>query len=523
MGAPELNEQPGDVLSNEDLTQAAAGGLRWIAYARVAIELILLGSMVVLARLITPAQFGVFAVVLIVQELAVAIPGEGIGSAMVQRKTISKDHLQGGLMMSIGVGLVLAALTALIAIVAVRPLFDEQTALLMIGTTPAFLFGAIFAAPMAVLRRRLDFRRLSIIDLATSAMRALGTLALALIGLNAAALVFGNLAALGLGLVLALCFAPVPLPRWRPKAMRELLTYGGPASLATVAWAGFRNGDYVIIGAALGSALAGIYWRAYQLAVEYQRKVAIAMTQIAFPVLSRTAGMEEMLALRQRMVQLLAVVLFPLLALLFVLAPVVIPWLFGPAWEPAVVPTQILVVGGASTLVIDACGSALMAAGRARTLLGYGVAHFVVYIGAVLALVQLGLPAVAIGGAVVHTVFLGVAYIVLLRGQVRSPLRVLWHDLAPALVSCLGLIVVAGPLYLGLSGIGAPSFLCTAAVSLAGGAAYLATLRVLYPGPAGDLRRAIGRLLPSRPAWMPSRLRLRSADLLANPAPDSQR
>jgi len=523
MGAPELNEQPGDVLSNEDLTQAAAGGLRWIAYARVAIELILLGSMVMLARLITPAQFGVFAVVLIVQELAVSIPGEGIGSAMVQRKSISKDHLQGGLMMSLGVGLALGALTVLVALLAVRPLFDEQTAMLMIGTTPAFLFGAVFAAPMAVLRRRLDFRRLSIVDLATSATRALATLALALIGLNAAALVFGNLAALGLGLVLALCFAPVPLPRWRPKAMRELLSYGGPASLATVAWAGFRNGDYVIIGATLGSALAGIYWRAYQLAVEYQRKVAIAMTQIAFPVLSRTAGMEEMLVLRQRMVQLLAVVLFPLLALLLVLAPVVIPWLFGPAWEPAVVPTQILVAGGASTLVIDACGSALMAAGRARTLLGYGVAHFVVYIGAVLALVQFGLPAVAIGGAVVHTVFLGVAYIVLLRGQVQSPLRVLWQDLAPALVACLGLVVVAGPVYLGLTGVDAPTLLCIAAVSLAGGVAYLATLRLLYPAPAGDLRRAIARLLPSRPAWMPQRLRLRNTDLLASAAPDSNR
>ena len=78
--------------------------------------------------------------------------------------------------------------------------------------------------------------------------------------------------------------------------MRELLAFGGPASLASVAWAGFRNGDYAIIGATLGPGLAGIYWRAYQLAVEYQRKIALAMAQIAFPVLSRTTGIEELLA-----------------------------------------------------------------------------------------------------------------------------------------------------------------------------------------------------------------------------------
>ena len=85
------------------------------------------------------------------------------------------------------------------------------------------------------------------------------------------------------------------------------------------------------------------------------------MTQIAFPVLARTAGTDELFALRRRMVRLLTVVLFPLLALLVILAPVVVPWLFGPAWEPAVLPTQILAGGGAATIVIDAVGSALMA------------------------------------------------------------------------------------------------------------------------------------------------------------------
>ena len=127
----------------------------------------------------------------------------------------------------------------------------------------------------------------------------------------------------------ALVFAPVPLPWWRTKEARELLPYGGPAAAATVAWAGFRNGDYAVIGATLGAAQAGIYWRAYQLAVEYQGKVGDAMAQIAFPVLARTAGVKELHELRQRMVQLLSVMVFPLLAALLVLAPVVIPWMFG--------------------------------------------------------------------------------------------------------------------------------------------------------------------------------------------------
>ena len=89
-------------------------------------------------------------------------------------------------------------------------------------------------------------------------------------GLDASALVLGGIAGLVAMLMLALVFAPVPLPRWRRDAVRDLLPYGGPAALAAVSWVGFRNGDYAIIGARLGAAQAGFYWRGFQLAVEYQ-------------------------------------------------------------------------------------------------------------------------------------------------------------------------------------------------------------------------------------------------------------
>jgi PST family polysaccharide transporter len=487
-----------DVRSNEDLTQAAAAGLRWVAYARVVIELVLLGVMVLLARLIPPAAFGIFAVVIIVQELAVTMPMEGVGGAIVQRREVGRDHMRAGLAMSLGLGLVLAAVTVLLAIAVVGPLFGHEAEWLTIATTPYFLIGAIYALPMAVLRRRLDFRRVSIVDVSQSATRGLATVALALIGLDAPALVFGAMAGMAVALVLALAFAPVPLPWWKPRAARELLPYGGPAALATIAWTGFRNGDYAIVGAVLGPAQAGFYWRGYQLAVEYQRKVAVVMVQIAFPVLARTEGTEQLHELRQRMVRLQTVVLFPLLAMLLLLAPLVVPWLFGPAWEPAVLPTQILVLGGASTLVINACGSALMAEGRTRALLGYGIAHFVAYAAAVLAVAHLGLAAVAIAGSVVHTVFLLVAYVVLLPGRLLGPVRVLARDLAPATIACAGLFALAGPADLGLAAIDAPNLVRVAGIALAGAAGYLGVLQLWFPASAHDLFAAIRRILPSR-------------------------
>jgi len=488
----------GDVRSNPDLTQAAASGLRWIAYARIGIEVVLFGSMVFLARLIPPEAFGIFAVVTIVQELALTMPMEGVGGALVQRRSIDREHLQAGLALSLGIGLVLAALTVAVALLAVEPLFGAETRSLIIATTPCLLIGPVYALPMAVLRRKLDFRRISIIDLSQNTIRALATVVLALAGLDAPALVFGGVIGMAVALVLALTFAPVPLPRWRSAAVRDLLPYGGPAALATVAWTGFRNGDYAIIGSILGPAQAGLYWRGYQLAVEYQSKVAVLMVQVAFPVLARTAGMKEMLALRQRMVRLQTAVIFPLLAILLLVAPLLVPWLFGAAWEGAVLPTQILVLGGAATVVINACGSALMAAGRARALLGYGVAHFVVYAGSGLAVAHLGIGAVAIAGSIVHAIFLAVAYEVLLRGHVGNPLRVLWQDLAPAGTACVALVGAGVLADMGLDSLDAPVFLHIAGVALAGVVAYLVALRIGFPASAHDLRAAIDRLLPAR-------------------------
>lgn len=487
----------GDVRSVEDLTEATASSLRVMTYVRIVVELVLLGSMVVLARLISPEQFGMFAIVVIVQELAMGMPMEGVGGALVQRTSIDRRHLQAGMLLSLGVGLLLTVATLLIAVTLVHGAYGAKTAFLVEIATPWYLVCAAYAVPTALLRRRLDFARLSRLDLANNVMRSIVSIALAAGGLGAEALVIGNFAGCLTCLVLALRYAPVPLPRWNREAVRDLLPYGGPASAACIAWAGFRNGDYAIVGAKLGAAQAGFYWRGYQLAVEYQKKIGVVMTQMAFPVLARSGDEASRALLRRRMIRLLTVVLFPLLGVLAITAPDVVPWLFGPEWEPAVAPTQILAAGGAATLVCDAAGSALQAQGRSRALLGFGVAHFTAYLGAVLLVADRGLAAVAIAASAVHTAFVVVIYVTLFRSA-PTALRELLGDLGPSLTATLALAITTVPLTLALRDASAPVPLLLAAASLVAGTTYLATLRALFPAAAADLFSAVRRILPSR-------------------------
>jgi O-antigen/teichoic acid export membrane protein len=486
-----------DVRTTAELTDASAAGLRWVSIVRVASELLMLGSMVVLARAIPPSAFGAFAIAVIVQELGASIPSEGVGTALVQRDTIDRAHLQAGLAFGLVTGAGFAAVAILLALVVVRPVFGGPTATLVIVSAPFFLLGALAAPPSAVLRRRLDFRRLSLLDLTNTLVRTVTSLVLATVaGLDASALVLGALAGVAAMAVLALVFAPVPLPRWRTRALRDLLPYGGPATLASICWAGFRNGDYAIVGARLGATQAGIYWRGFQIAVEYQSKISVVMTTVAFPVLARTAGTEELLALRRRMVRLLAIVVFPLLAMLVLVAPVAVPWVFGPAWTAAVLPTQILAGAGAATVLIDAVGAVLMATGRARALLGYGIAHFLAYVTVVLFASRWGVTGVCVAAVSVHLVFTVIAYRLLVS---RSALRMLWEDVADAVVACLALAAVAAPVALALAGAGTPAPVHIAIVGLAGAGAYLGALRLRAGEGWDDLSAVVRRVVPLRP------------------------
>ncbi len=482
-------------VSREVLRDATVSGLRWVSIARMIVELMLMGSLVVIARIIPPAAFGPYAVAAIVQELAIGIQEQGVGSALVQRLTVDRAHLQAGQALSVLSGALLAGLVYLSARVVVKPVFGAPTASLIVLSAPLFIIYALGIVSSAQLRRRLAFRRLSLIDLMNSSVRIVVGVGLALAGFEAKSLVLGSIAA-GAATSLALWIsAPSPLPILRRRALKDILGYGTAASLASISWVCFRNCDYVIVGARLGTLQAGLYFRAYNLAVEYQKKVSAVMTTVAFPVLARTASAAELEQLRGQMVRLLALVMFPLLTVLSIVAPVLIPWLLGSAWAPAVVPTQILALGGAVTMMMDTTGVVLMASGRSRALMGFGFGHFAAYAVLVWFVSPYGIAAVATAAAVVHTAFLFISYAVMLWGRPERPLRQVVTEVKPAVVSALAMAAIAVPESILLSRLHAPAVLQLIGVVAPAGASYLLTLRLAFPTSWDELWTSLDRIL----------------------------
>jgi lipopolysaccharide exporter len=494
--APEQAPSPEELRSPEQLRAAAAHGVRWSAIARPTVEIVQLASIVVLARLIAPAEFGRYAIALVAQEATYVIGGAGLSDALVQRRRLDREHLQAGMALALLAGVVLAGLTLLVAGLVVSPLFGARTASFVRLMAPLGLIAALNALPVSILARRMDFRRLSEIEVLGTVARMAACIALALAGLGGEALVLGILASSLLAMAVAWVSAPPPPPRLHARATRELLAYAGPVSLASISWVGFSNVDFAIIGARLGPLATGYYFRAYTLAVEYQRKIAIVMDKVGLPVLARTNDDEQAIQIYGQMARLLTTVLFPLLVLLAIGAPVLVPFAFGHRWDAAIVPTQILALGGASAVLFNAVETVFKATARTGALVGFGWTQLALYGGSVYLVAPLGLTAVAIDAAAVHTAFALIAYALLFRRAGEHALRRLWEDVAPACLSCLGLVAVALPASFALSALDAPAAAWLLALGVLGIGAYLVTLRAFFPEMWRAQCAALGEILP---------------------------
>lgn len=494
----EANPEHDASVNRGDLREKALAGLRWVSIGRLAAELIGMSTMVLLARLVSPAEFGALAISAIIGEFADGFAGEGFGNPLVQRKLITKRHLEVTAFLSICCGSALCVLTLVFASLAAAPLFGRHVAFLFDLSAPFFVLSSISIVPRAMLQRRLNFLILSTIDVATVFLTRTISVGLAIEWHNAQAVVVGGLIGGVICLLIYFRYSPMPFPRWHTKEMREIAAFGVPASIAGFAWTAYRNVDYTILGARLAAAQVGFYWRAFTLGEEYQRKISNIVLQMSFPLMARAEGREHMARLRKRLMQLNAVVIFPFLGMLIAIAPFFVPWLLGPAWRPAVLPAQILAVSGMGTALNTGTGEVVLAAGKPRIGLRFNIAQVLAYALLVYLLAPYGIVTVCFGVVGFRVLFLAASYEVMLRPLIGTGVRELLHDVLPGALGTGALIAVAAPLASALAHSHVPAPLLCAAACAAGSICYIAVIRVGFPSVWRDLMLIAERIFGPR-------------------------
>jgi PST family polysaccharide transporter/lipopolysaccharide exporter len=193
-----------------------------------------------------------------------------------------------------------------------------------------------------------------------------------------------------------------------------------------------------------------------------------------------------------------------LLAYFIVVAPVLVPWLFGARWEPAVVLAQILAVAGMATAMKNTVDPLILATGRPRALMLFNLGEVALYVGMLIFASSTGdLVVVCAAVAGFRVLALIASYWLLLGRVVGASLSELVADAGAALAACVALVAVALPVRLELDLAVVPMLLACAAVAFP---VYALVLRLISPRSWEDLVMVVGRVLSPLRRRLPSPL-----------------
>lgn len=334
--------------ARQNLTQQAVSGLLWASSGTVAHALLQAMTMVVLARLLSPQDFGLLGAALVVVGISAVFSQMGIGPALVQLSKLEKQHIQVGFTISLALSLLLGASVWLLAPTVAAFFHSTELKTIIRVLAAVFPLQGLVVVAQALLQRELRFRALAILQTLSYALGyGLVSVVLAGLGWGVWALVAGQLgqALVNTSGTLLLRHHSMMLSL-EPRRVEELVRFGGGVTLARLANYIANQGDNVVVGRWLGTQELGIYGRAYQLLLAPVTLLGSAIDRVLFPVMAKLQNQPERLLLAfRRSVVLTGALILPLSVALLILAPEIVQVVLGAQWVAVVLPFQIFASG----------------------------------------------------------------------------------------------------------------------------------------------------------------------------------
>jgi lipopolysaccharide exporter len=471
----------------DDLSTRTARGAAWVAASALVNRGLLAAVVLVLASALSPHEFGVLSIALLLSTFFIVLVDVGFGSALVFEQDEVEEAAASAMAVSaavgavVGIGLVLTAdpLSGLFRAPDAAPLIRAYGGII-------FLSGLV-AIPLMRLNRELAFRRRFAIETMPQIAGSVLAIVLVFEGLGVWSLVIGD--GFRCLLMLALVFGARDLripPRWHPRTVARLWPYARGATAASILDIVLLNIDYVLVARLLGATALGYYSLGFRIAIIPFYVVTMVVIGAGWPAMTRLRNNDEQLTSAFRIsvrVALSGV-------LLFVGATIVVaPWLvlLSPEWETAVPVTRLLavfVVLRSACYLLQAYFQSVGRTGMNAALRGIWVVLLVCLI---MMAGQWGVVAVA-GIQVVAAAVILAAHVIVSRRGGCSPVAFLADVFRPVFAS-----VVAGSLVVLLQvalpdGWSEPtSWAALVGASVTFVVLYVASLRVIAPAVLEDL------------------------------------
>ncbi|WP_314454835.1 lipopolysaccharide biosynthesis protein [uncultured Microbacterium sp.] len=313
---------------------------QWLRYALQVVNI------VVLARLIGPADFGIVSLGLAIVGIASVLGDFGLSLAALREKDLSEQQKSNLLWLNTAIGALLALIVAAVAVPIANAFDDDRLVAVVLLAAPAYLFRAAAVQFHVELNRTDRFRRLAASELGGDAFGVATAVILALVGSGYVALALQGTVAALVTLVWA-CVAAGWRPRLPRRApMKRLLVFGVSTLGTHAAHYVTTNVDTIAMGAWYPAATVGFYSRAYQLVMLPLQQVAAPLTRILLPRLAEVADdLDALNAALVRAQRLVSHALLCVTGLLVVAGAPVIEIVLGADWLPAMQYLPVLAAG----------------------------------------------------------------------------------------------------------------------------------------------------------------------------------
>lgn len=302
-------------------------------------------TLVILSRLIEPADFGVLASCSVVISFANIFVDAGVAPAIVQRKKISSVFVTNGLILSILFGVAIYALVFLMAPLFASVFDDGRIASVLRVQSLTFLLLSFCLPAKALLERDLCFVKISRVELLRSVCVAAIAVTFALHGEGLWSVVYAHL---GGSLIYALLISaqrryPIRL-EYSIRDLKALVEFGGGLTLTRFFNHLSQSADLFLVGSVLGVDLLGYYERALKMVRMPALLLGQVMDRVSFPLFARYQEHSNLKIGFSRAVTIGYLVQFPACACIWILAPEIVRLLLGDGWDAVIPVMRILVL-----------------------------------------------------------------------------------------------------------------------------------------------------------------------------------
>ncbi len=461
------------------MDRSLAHSLAWRAGADWFSQILSWSSFLIVVRLLTPADFGIVAMAMVLWAYLRYLGEFGIPQTIVTLRDLTEDELAQLNTVALLLGLGCFGLASVLAYPLAAFFKTPQLVLVVVVTCSGLVPLGFRAVSEGLLNRDMRFRTLSLLDATTSIIAATATLVMAFLGFRYWSLVLGNLAGYAAQSVLTVAARPHRFAFPRLSTLRRPLVFGWHILVSVVASSAYERLDNVTAGRVLGQAALGVYGMAWNLANVPMEKLTTLVTTTIPTYFA--AVQNDPAALRRylrTLTETLAMTTFPATIGLALVARDLIPLALGPKWNGVVVPLEILSVYVTFRSVVALLGKLLTAVGNPRFVMWNDLAALIIlptgfYIGS-----HWGTQGIAWGWVVAYP-FVALPLYWRTFKTIEMPVRDYLRALRPALHGTMAMVLAVTLLKWALLA-QAPLLLRLVLEIATGAAAYIATLLLLH-------------------------------------------